>query len=218
MKRVCTVAVVLAFTVPVAVSANWPQWRGPHGTGASDERNLPVTWSATENVAWRADLGGVGVSSPIVVANAVIVTSQAGTSPSRQGPRLAQGAGPEGLGERSMGTARGAAEMPDRPMFLVEAYDRQSGKRLWQFRTEAIGPIPTSHDKANMALSSPVSDGTMIYAWFSNGQLVALDMKGALVWQRHLGKELGTFEIEWGHSSSPTIFENALILLCDNTN
>ncbi len=127
MKRL-TVAMMLALTVPVVLSANWPQWRGPQGTGTSDERNLPVTWSATENVAWRADLGGVGVSSPIVVGSMVIVTSQAGKSPSRQGPRLAQGAGPEGLGERPMGTARGA-ETPDQPMFLVEAYDRQSGKR-----------------------------------------------------------------------------------------
>jgi outer membrane protein assembly factor BamB len=218
MKRGFTVAMLLVLTVPVALSANWPQWRGPQGTGTSNERNLPVTWSATENVAWRADLGGVGVSSPIVVGNIVIVTSQAGKSPSRQGPRLAQGAGPEGLGERPMGTARGAAEIPDQPMFLVEAYDRQGGKRLWQYHTEALGPIPTSHDKANMALSSPVSDGSMIYAWFSNGQLVALNMKGTLVWQRHLGKDLGTFDIEWGHSSSPTLFEDTLILLCDNNN
>jgi outer membrane protein assembly factor BamB len=209
---------MLILIVPAVLSANWPQWRGPRGTGASDERNLPVTWSATENVAWRADLGGVGVSSPIVTGNLVIVTSQAGKSPSRQGPRLGQGADAAGFGERSMGTARGAADVPDQPMFLVEAYDRPSGKRLWQYRMDAIGPIPTSHDKANMALSSPVSDGNMIYAWFSNGQFVALDLKGTPVWQRHFGKELGTFEIEWGHSSSPTLFEDTLILLCDNNN
>ena len=69
MKRGLAVAVVCVFGVPIALSANWPQWRGPQGTGTSDERNLPLTWSATENVAWRADLGGVGVSSPIVIGN-----------------------------------------------------------------------------------------------------------------------------------------------------
>src|SRR4026209_2040651 len=129
MKRGLAVAMVFVFGVPIALSANRPPWRGPPGTGTSDERDLPLTWSATENVAWRADLGGVGVSSPIVIGNMVIVTSQAGKSPSKQGPRLAQGAGPDGLGERSMGTARGATDSPDQPMFLVEAYDRQSGKR-----------------------------------------------------------------------------------------
>jgi outer membrane protein assembly factor BamB len=69
-----------------------------------------------------------------------------------------------------------------------------------------------------MALSSPVSDGSLVFAWFSNGQFVALDVKGSPVWQRHFGKELGTFDIEWGHSSSPTLFEDTVILLCDNNN
>jgi outer membrane protein assembly factor BamB len=209
------VAMALTFAASAVVSADWPQWRGPRGTGISDEGNLPVAWSATENVAWRADLGGAGVSSPIVIGDLVIVTSQAGVGPSRQGPRLAQGAGPDGLGERSLSTA---ADAPAQPVFLVEAFDRRNGARLWQHRMAAAGPLPTSHDKANMALSSPVSDGTMIYAWFSTGQLVALDLKGAPVWQRHLGQDFGTFEIEWGHSSSPTLFEDTLLLLCDHDN
>jgi outer membrane protein assembly factor BamB len=41
-------------------------------------------------------------------------------------------------------------------------------------------------------------------------------MTGRLVWQRHLGKETGPFEIQWGHSSSPTLFGDSLILLCDH--
>jgi outer membrane protein assembly factor BamB len=214
MRSVFAAVLACSLAMPAVLSADWPQWRGPRGTGVSDERNLPVKWSATEGVAWRADLGGAGVSSPIVVGDLVIVTSQAGVGPSRRGPRLSQGAGPDGFGERSISAA--AVEASDQPVFLVEAYDRMKGARRWQYRMPAVGALPTSHDKANMALSSPVSDGTMVYAWFSNGQIVALDMKGAPVWQRHLGKELGPFEIEWGHSSSPTLFEDTLILLCDN--
>ena len=87
-----------AFAVALTASlsaADWPQWRGPRGTGATDEKNLPVTWNATENVAWRAPLGGVGVSSPIVSGDRVFVTSQIGTGVRRAGnhPRLAQGSG-----------------------------------------------------------------------------------------------------------------------------
>jgi hypothetical protein len=84
-------AVMLALTIGASVSAaDWPQWRGPHGTGVSDERDLPVRWSATENVAWQADLGGVGVSSPIVAGDRVFVTSQIGAGivvPARGSPR-----------------------------------------------------------------------------------------------------------------------------------
>src|SRR5438132_1108927 len=36
------------------------------------------------------------------------------------------------------------------------------------------------------------------------------------VWKRHLGKEYGPFEILWGHGSSPMIYKNTLILLCDH--
>ena len=32
---------------------NWPQWRGPSLNGISAEKNLPVKWSTTENIAWK---------------------------------------------------------------------------------------------------------------------------------------------------------------------
>ncbi|MEQ1912390.1 MAG: hypothetical protein ABMA15_26445, partial [Vicinamibacterales bacterium] len=87
--RIGVVVVVMASGSMSA--ADWPQWRGPHGSGVSAERNLPERWSGTENMAWKAALGGVGVSSPIVAGNSVFVTSQIGSGISRQGPRLAQG-------------------------------------------------------------------------------------------------------------------------------
>jgi outer membrane protein assembly factor BamB len=61
-----------------------------------------------------------------------------------------------------------------------------------------------------------VTDGQMVYAWFGTGQIVGLDMNGKTVWERHLGKEISPFDINWGHSSSPTIFQDSLILLCDH--
>jgi outer membrane protein assembly factor BamB len=49
-----------------ARAANWPQWRGPHLNGTSEERNLPVKWSAEENVAWKLALPGLSGSTPII--------------------------------------------------------------------------------------------------------------------------------------------------------
>jgi hypothetical protein len=54
---------------------DWPQWRGPRGDGSSSEKNLPVHWSATENIAWKAPVPGKGHSSPIVFGDRVIVTT-----------------------------------------------------------------------------------------------------------------------------------------------
>jgi outer membrane protein assembly factor BamB len=214
MMRALRIGITLTIALGGSVSAtDWPQWRGPKGTGVSDERDLPVRWSATENVTWKVDLGGVGVSSPIVSGDRVFVTSQTGAGLVRQGPRLAQGASASTAGERPLDSSRVAS---DRTTFIVEAFNRADGRRLWQYRVEAAGPLPTVHDKSNMASPSPVSDGQMVYAWFGTGQLVALDMNGKLVWERNLAKEIAPFEINWGHSSSPTLYQDTLILLCDH--
>lgn len=47
-------------------AADWPAWRGPKGTGISDETEAPLKWSASENIAWRTEIPGRGRSSPIV--------------------------------------------------------------------------------------------------------------------------------------------------------
>jgi len=215
MRLGLALAIILTGSVS---AADWPQWRGPQGNGASDEKNLPVKWSATENVAWKAAIGGLGVSSPIVSGDRVFVTSQIGSGVRRPGnhPRLAQGANAGTAGERAL-AAGGGGPADDRTFFVVEAFQRADGRRLWQYRTEASGPLPGVHDKHNLASPSPVTDGQMVYAWFGTGQIVALDLNGKVVWERHLGQEVAPFDINWGHSSSPTLFGDTLILLCDHT-
>lgn len=58
--------------------ADWRQFRGNDGTSVSSESGLPVKWSATENIAWKAALPGRGLSSPIVVGDRVFVTCSSG--------------------------------------------------------------------------------------------------------------------------------------------
>jgi outer membrane protein assembly factor BamB len=196
-------------------AADWPAWRGPAGTGSTTETKLPERWSATENVAWKVPLGGLGVSSPIVSGNRIFVTSQVGSGVRAPGnhPRLVQGGNADAAGERAL---QAAAAAGDRTFFVVEAFNRADGKRLWEYRVEAAGNLPGVHDKHNLASPSPVTDGQMVYAWFGTGQIVALDIEGKLVWQRHLGTEISPFDVIWGHSSSPALFEDTLLLLCDH--
>ena len=74
MKRL-SLLLVFGLWVASASAGDWLAWRGPLGTGVSDEKNLPVTWSATENVKWKVPLEGPGNSTPIVVGNRVFITS-----------------------------------------------------------------------------------------------------------------------------------------------
>ena len=87
------VAAAVFAAVASAAGQDWPQWRGPGSAAISTGTPLPTTWSATEHLAWRATLAGAGTSSPIVVGDRVIVTSQAGHAPVAGGnsqPRLAR--------------------------------------------------------------------------------------------------------------------------------
>ncbi len=69
------IAVALALSTTSRLSAsNWPAWRGPDGTGRSGERNLPISWSPTENVTWKTALPGEGNSTPITWNDRVFLT------------------------------------------------------------------------------------------------------------------------------------------------
>ncbi len=57
-----------------AQAENWPQWRGPQGLGISNETDLPLTWSPTENVRWKVKLPERGNSTPIVWEKRIFVT------------------------------------------------------------------------------------------------------------------------------------------------
>jgi outer membrane protein assembly factor BamB len=181
------------------------------------DQALPLRWSATENVAWKAPLGGVGVSTPIVSGDRVFITSQKGAGVRRAGnhPRLVQGGDAAAAGERALDRL-GDTDPDDRVTFLVTALGSTDGRRLWERGIEAEGPLPAVHDKHNLASSSPVTDGSMVYAWFGTGQIAAMTLDGTIVWQRHLGKEIAPFEINWGHTSSPVVHGDLLLLLCDH--
>ncbi len=180
---------------------------------------MPTRWSE-DDVAWRVSLAGLGASSPIVRADRVFVTSQVGEAPSRPGshPRLARDdrdlarrEEPIGGRGRETGPAAGAIEL------VIQAFGLTDGHRLWAQRVPAAGPFPLLHEKHNLATPTPATDGERIYAWFGNGQVVALDIDGKVLWQRHLGLEYGPFQNQWGHGSSPVLYGDLLILLCDHS-
>jgi outer membrane protein assembly factor BamB len=205
--RFSAVGALVVATLPAA-AADWPQWRGPLGTGVSPEKGLPTSWTP-ETLAWTAGLGGTGVSTPVVWGSRVFVTSQLGRAARREGnhPTLARGEGaPE---EKALQGAEA-----DGVVFLVEAFSAGDGRRLWEHRVPAEGALQPVHDKHNLATPSPVTDGQAVYAWFGNGQLVALTLDGKRLWHRHLGKEVGPFQLDWGHASSPALHADLLFLVC----
>jgi outer membrane protein assembly factor BamB len=71
-----------ALIVGVGAGADWRQFRGSHGTGASEAQGVPTQVTA-EQAAWKAPLVGRAASSPIVVGERVFVTASDGRNETR---------------------------------------------------------------------------------------------------------------------------------------
>jgi outer membrane protein assembly factor BamB len=131
----CTGVVALALGGVVAAE-NWPQWRGPNHDGVSTEAGLPTTWSATENVAWKLRLPGMGSSTPAVWGDRIFLTAEDGSDlvllcvgtdgNERWKAKL-------GTGQKMFGPRRDEAN-------LASASPCTDGKHVWAFLgTGALG-------------------------------------------------------------------------------
>jgi len=67
---------LLSLAFVFALAQDWPQWRGPNGDGSAAEgQKLPASWSAEENVVWKAAIPGRGHGSPAVCGNRVYLAA-----------------------------------------------------------------------------------------------------------------------------------------------
>ncbi|HSH95571.1 MAG TPA: PQQ-binding-like beta-propeller repeat protein [Roseimicrobium sp.] len=74
MRPLLLLPLVALSTFLNASAANWPSWRGPTGDGVCTESNLPLNWSATENVKWSIPLPDRGNSTPVIWKDRIFLT------------------------------------------------------------------------------------------------------------------------------------------------
>jgi outer membrane protein assembly factor BamB len=67
--------VTVLLTANASAGENWPQFRGPDGTGRSDATGLPVRWSEKENVVWKTPIHDKGWSSPVIWGKQIWLTT-----------------------------------------------------------------------------------------------------------------------------------------------
>ena len=73
MRSSTWLALFLAALSLHALAENWPQWRGPSLNGISNEKNLPLHWSTTENIAWKLEMPAKSGATPIVWASNIFL-------------------------------------------------------------------------------------------------------------------------------------------------
>lgn len=69
------ILLLVLFQIRCVHAADWPQFRGPGGQGHSDAKNLPLTWSETENIVWKVPIAGLGWSSPSIQGQQIWLTT-----------------------------------------------------------------------------------------------------------------------------------------------
>jgi outer membrane protein assembly factor BamB len=83
---------------------------------------------------------------------------------------------------------------------LVQCYDRDTGKLLWQQGVQNA-PSELTHKTNPPCSSSPATDGTSVIAWFGSSGLHCYDFEGRKRWSL----DLGTQHHIWGYGASPVI-------------
>ncbi len=210
----------------------WPQFRGPGGTGASSAAELPAEWSAEKNLAWKVAAPGRGWSSPITWGDKVFLTAAYSIEPPKDEP--GEGAPPEdaggggggdrpggppgGRGQRGGGGGGGGNDDEGPPdevhRFEVVCLDRATGKTLWkQVALEGKPRIPTHRDNT-YASETPVTDGERVYAYFGMHGLYCYDLDGKLSWKAD--PPTHPMMMGWGTSSSPVVHGGLVFLQIDN--
>ena len=170
-------------------AADWFQFRGPGGLGASDETGLPSRWSADENMKWRAEMPGPGTSSPIVVGKRVYITCYSGYGESIETP----------------------GQMENLQRHLV-AVQRDSGKLLWVRDFAPVLPESAyaggNSSRHGYSSSTPISDGKRLYLFFGKSGVYCVDLDGKPIWNTLVGDKARN----WGSSNSPLLHEELVIV------
>jgi hypothetical protein len=167
-------------------TADWPQFRGPGGLGVSPSKGLPRTWSQNENILWKTALPGPGASSPVVVADKVLLTCYSGYN--------------------VPGKDRG--EMEQLKLHVV-CLNRDSGRILWN--TVVVPKLPEQaaiRENHGYASSTPTTDGERVYVFFGKSGVFAFDLEGKQLWRTEVGSGLNG----WGTGASPILSGDLLIV------
>jgi outer membrane protein assembly factor BamB len=200
---------------PPAVAAtrtparNWPSFRGEAAAGNGDGQGAVDQWDAASgrNIKWKTPIPGIANSSPVVWGNRVFTTtavSSAGDATFKTG---------------LYGDVKPVDDLSSHA-FKIYCLDTVTGRVVWE-RTAFTGvPKTKRHTKASQANSTPATDGRRVVATFGAiGALVAWDMNGRELWRADLGVlDSGWFldpSYQWGHSSSPIIHDDMVIVQAD---
>lgn len=161
----------------------WSRFRGPSGMGLASAGDVPLSWGADENIAWKAPLPGPGASSPIVFGDRIYLTCFTGYIPGQQG------------------------QLEDLERHLL-ALNRQDGKPIWDKSVKAKLPEEPKIRDHGYAANTPAADDAGIVVFFGKSGVFAFDHDGKQQWQT----DVGDGKHQWGTSASPVFYKDMVFI------
>jgi outer membrane protein assembly factor BamB len=180
---------LIAASMGITAAGDWPEFRGPSGQGVSDEVGIPVTWSETENIAWKVAVPGTGWSSPVIAGGRVFLTTAV---PQRNDGRPGHS-------------------------LRVLCLDADSGRIVWNVEAfhQPDGPQVQMHKKNSHASPTPMVDGEWLYVHFGpHGTACLRTDDGQPVWKNDEIDYAPTH----GTGGSPALAGERLVICCDGSN
>ena len=179
---------LMATSLPLSSFGAEPDWsgfRGPSGMGVSRAKGLPVTWSESENIAWKTPLPGPGASSPIVFGDRIYLTCYTGFFVP---------------GERG-----GTQEDLKRHLLAINRID---GNLVWNTAIPAKLPEEDRIRDHGFAANTPAADAERLYVFFGKSGVFAFDHAGKQLWQADVGSKTHG----WGTSASPVLYKDLVFI------
>jgi outer membrane protein assembly factor BamB len=177
--------IVFALLAQIINADNWPQFRGPGSLGIAQVKNLPLTWSDTENLVWKTAMPGYGSSSPIALEGKLYVTCYSGY----------------GMGRGSSGS------MEDLTLHVL-CVDGSKGTILWDKRIKPDLPESSRVRDHGYAAPTPATDGQHLYVFFGKSGVFKFDLTGKQIWRTRVGSKTHG----WGCGTSPVLYKNLVIV------
>ena len=194
---------------PRAAAKPWPGFRGDNASGNGDGQGAVVEWDidTNQNVRWKTPIPGISTASPAIWGDRIFVVSAVSS------------AGDKTFRTGLYGDVKPVEDVSEHT-WKVFALDKATGKIVWEQTAFTGVPKVKRHTKSSQSNSSPVTDGKRVVAMFGSiGMLAAWDVNGKPLWKQDIGVlNSGWFfdpEYQWGHSSSPIIYRNTVIVQAD---
>ena len=185
-----------------AEEADWPQFRGTHFSGHLAGPNTPpLTWSETENVAWKIPVAGRGWSCPVVIGNRVFLTTAIDSGevePPKPGLYF-------GGNRDKVSTVH---------EWQVHCFDVSDGKSLWSHTVHKGVPPEARHLKNSFASETAVADNERVHFYIGNIGLFTYNLAGKPLWRTSWDPVKTRHG--WGTAASPILHNGILYVLNDN--